>query len=106
MSENESPESKPREDIEEYTEFPFPTFYSNAIRVTSSYFDFQFLIMDRMSPELVSIRSRVVMAPSHAKLLAGTLLKQIELYEDKFGEIPIPAILAKGSSSSEPEPQT
>lgn len=91
-------------ELQEFIDFPFPTFYTNAMKVTSSYFDFQLLVMDRMSKDLGTIRARIVMSPSHAKLLAGALITQLQQWEQQFGEINT-GVVIRPPSSTEPEPQ-
>jgi len=88
-------------------EFPFPTYYTNAINVGTTVFEFSLLVIDRLDNENATVRSRIVMNPSHAKLLFLTLGRQIQNYETRFGEIKLPPGVEKeATASNEPEPQT
>ena len=65
--------------------------YANLALITHSSSDF---IIDfaRMLPGLPKpqVRSRVIMAPEHAKRLLGALQENIYRYEQQFGKIQIP----------------
>jgi hypothetical protein len=92
---------------EGFVEFPFPTYYTNAINIASNYLDFQFLVQDRLNSQQATIRARIVMTPAHAKLLLAALGGQVQRYEERWGEIRLPTIeeISRLGSSSEPEPQ-
>lgn len=65
--------------------------YANLALITHSSSDFVFDFA-RMLPGLpkAQVRSRVVMAPEHAKRLLMALQENIYKYEQQFGRIQIP----------------
>jgi len=67
--------------------------YSNqaAVRHSNLEFILDFLrrVPEKENPLLVS---RVVMSPQHAKIFAMAFSQQVRAYEEKFGEIQIPAV--------------
>src|ERR1700760_3173745 len=106
MSETEKIEKETAEESSQetgYVEFPFPTFYTNTITLSSGPFDFSFLICDRYTVDAIAVRARIVTSPPHAKILLATLAQQIEKFEALFGEIRLPG--RPSEPSTEPEPQ-
>lgn len=65
--------------------------YSDYALISQSFFGFHLDFGQRLpgSPE-VSLFSRVVVSPQHAKLLLNLLHENVEKYEEKFGEISVP----------------
>ena len=64
--------------------------YSNFMVVNASETEFalDFIYIPPQSPK-AKLRSRVIMSPAHLKRMALLVQKQVEIYERKFGEIPI-----------------
>jgi hypothetical protein len=86
-----------------------PQYFSNVIRINSSIYGFAFLFgharpvgmsggATRMSPIC-----EVDMSPSHAKSVYLLLGQQLERYEGRWGEIPVPPDLLEkvGSADSD-----
>lgn len=88
----------------EFVELPFPNFYTNTIKVSSTMFDVSILIMERIDPTTATMKARVVMTPMHAKMLAEALSEHLAKWEANNGEIQMPA-LREVTSPTEPEPQ-
>ncbi|MBQ9672246.1 MAG: DUF3467 domain-containing protein [Prevotella sp.] len=65
--------------------------YANLAVITHSSSDF-ILDFARMLPGLpkANVKSRIIMAPEHAKRLLGALQENIMRYERQFGTIKIP----------------
>jgi hypothetical protein len=90
MPENE--QSERDDERGNYVEFPFETFYTNYASVSSTFFDFNILVLDRFNEDATSIKTRLVMTPAHGKLLALALAEQVRRYEERWGEIRLPPL--------------
>jgi hypothetical protein len=65
--------------------------YSDYALISQSYFGFHLDFGQRVPGAAeVSLFSRVAVSPQHAKLLLNLLRENVEKYEEKFGEIPVP----------------
>lgn len=66
--------------------------YSNLVMIghTRNEFLFDFIQIVPHDPK-ARVKSRIVMTPVHAKMLLGALAENIRRYEDKHGEIELPA---------------
>lgn len=71
--------------------------YANAVKVTATYHDFQFIIGTSLYDSLVKQPHQVIvpqlvmhMSPQHVKALSIVINKNIEKYEEEFGKIPDP----------------
>ena len=110
MPEDEkNPQEQPAQerDAGQYVDYQFPTFYTNTVSIMHTSLDFSLLIGDRLTPEAVTLRARIVMTPAHAKMLVKALVRQIDAYESRFGEIHLPVLrdAPTPESSSEPAQQ-
>ncbi|MCX7970911.1 MAG: DUF3467 domain-containing protein [Negativicutes bacterium] len=63
-----------------------PSLYANFAAVNTSVFDFTVLFGMRRG-EQVSPVCEVAMSPQHAKAFAQLLMRHVEEYEEKMGEI-------------------
>ncbi|MEE9474940.1 MAG: DUF3467 domain-containing protein [Candidatus Hydrothermarchaeaceae archaeon] len=81
--------------------------YSNVMRVAHSPFEFTFDFGTMpIGPEdagTMTIYNRIIMSPSHAKIMLKALKENINTFEEKFGKIklPEPAKGKPGVSSSD-----
>lgn len=82
--------SKPKRDVVGLE--TAPDLYVNSVRLLVSPYDFQF-IAGTTAPnnegEIVTyVKAKILMSPSHAKVLAGILATHVAAYEKNFGPIP------------------
>jgi len=69
-----------------------PDLYINSIRLLITPYDFQF-IAGTTAPNnngdvVTFVKAKIMMSPSHAKVLAGLLAAHVVAYEKHFGPIP------------------
>lgn len=84
--------------VEQRLHSPFaeaPKFYSNAIRISQSLYDFQIVfghgVVDdtgEQAVQLVETRAIIHLSPAHCKVLSEILAQQVAAYEKNFGPIP------------------
>jgi hypothetical protein len=69
--------------------------YANSARLNISLWDFKFSFgeVEEISSDTmkVSEKVRVLMSPQHAKVFLQVFQQNLKRYEDKFGEIKVPA---------------
>jgi hypothetical protein len=75
----------------------FKAVYANFIQSAFSPLDVAFVFGEVMqadqSTQTVLTKVRVTMTPAEAKLFQGILATTLKNYEDKFGEIAVPAMM-------------
>ncbi|MFZ2493131.1 MAG: DUF3467 domain-containing protein [Thermoanaerobaculia bacterium] len=89
----------------EFVDVQFPNFYTNNVTIGSNAIDFAFLLTERVDAEHSIIKARVVMTPTHAKMLLNTLRDHIERWENAYWPIQLPPKKPTSSASSDSEPQ-
>jgi Protein of unknown function (DUF3467) len=78
-----------------------PIYYSNLVRVNSTVYDIAILFGARRPAGLVGNAATVdqecivQMSPAHAKSLMMLLQHQLRLYEEQWGELPVPPDMAE-----------
>jgi hypothetical protein len=77
----------------------FRSVYSNNANFNTTLFDFSIIfgevieasqIDERSGTVTVEQKVKIIMSPLHAKIFIGTLVGQLQAYEQRFGEIKIP----------------
>ncbi len=70
--------------------------YSNVMRVAHSPFEFTFDFGTMpIGPEdagTMTVYNRIIMSPSHAKIMLNALGDNIKTFEEKFGKIKLPEL--------------
>lgn len=72
-----------------------PHFYANNTQVTISPFDVRLIFGEIVKADLekatliVRLQASVAMSPQHAKAMLLLLKRQLDLYESKFGSVPV-----------------
>lgn len=92
MNQNEINNNYQIDDIKNLTKEDVVTFYTNAVNLAFSCYDFQFLFREQYpsynEKGIDSINFvRLVMSPQHAKVLNMILEKHIKIYEENYGKI-------------------
>ena len=66
--------------------------YANTVMISNNQQEvfFDFIQISPHDPR-AKVQRRIVMTPMHAKLFLMALQENVQRYEDKFGEIPVPA---------------
>lgn len=74
-----------------------PRIYSNAVKIVSSFYDFQLLfgsgiinVLEENSTQIIESKFLVQLSPQHYKVLLNSMQNQLDEYEKKFGEIKLP----------------
>ena len=84
----------PKRKIEISRRDPALLIYSNQVGISISPWDFrfQFALMTEASESILKAQEQVCvyMSPQHAKVFLELAVRQVSLYEEKFGPIPQP----------------
>lgn len=65
--------------------------YSNMVLISHTPNEFIFDFIQRMPPDgRMRVQERVVMSPTHAKLLLRAIAENVQKYETRYGEIDLP----------------
>lgn len=86
-----------------FVELPFPNFYSNAVQIAHGLLDVSFLFLERIDNRHTTAKARIVMSPTHAKMMLMSLTEHLQRWEERFGEIVLPMMrpAAEGDASED-----